>query len=188
MGLFGATANETWSEFAAERGAVFHAGGFFAQPRVEWRHELGTVVLETFYAGKMVFTRISLDLPGSPPFTCNIRPRHFLSSVGDALGRKRILTGNLPLDERFTVQGGPETAVLRLMRDEAFAAALLEQPKLHIRLLGTRNGIFNSGPPRLEFTEKYIVTGRARLDALFDLFVAMTVLVHPAARTPSPAS
>lgn len=121
---------QAWRAFAGQHGLTFSTYGWLAAPRLAGvyrrRHLLAraddTLLLTR---PRIILTEATISLNCADYFHVSLSKKSIVRQMGEAILKPAIATGDVFLDQVFTVQGEPRAYVRDLVRDPALRPHLV---------------------------------------------------------------
>jgi hypothetical protein len=172
--LFGPSRKEIWKSLCEQTGSSYVEGGLFGgYDKVVARHEAWTVVLDTYYANKMTYTRMRAPYINQDAFRFKIYRSGVFSDIAELFGFHDIEIGNKVFDNDFVIKANNEEKVRHLL-DEPYLRAAIERQESFRLEVKNDEGIFGAdfpeGVDELYFMIPGVVKDIEQLKGLFDIF------------------
>ena len=169
---------EVWKQLSGEINASYIQGGYFKGPRMEYKHNIWTIYLDTYTVStgksKITYTRMRLPFINTKKFLFKIYKKKVFSNIGKALGMQDIEIGYDYFDNDYIIKGNDELLIRRVFQNHEIRGLIEKQSRI---LLEIKNNEGNFGPKfkdnesELYFVSTGVIKDKERLKNLFELFV-----------------
>jgi len=169
---------EVWKQLSDEINANYIEGGYFKGPRIEYKHNIWTIYLDTYTVStgksKITYTRMRLPFINTKKFLFKIYKKKVFSNIGKALGIQDIEIGYDYFDNDYIIKGNDELLIRRVFQNHEIRGLIEKQSRI---LLEIKNNEGNFGPKfkdnesELYFVSTGVIKDKERLKNLFELFV-----------------
>ena len=177
---FGPSKDEIWRQLASEIGAEWVEGGFAKASKIVAHVKDWDVTLDTYTVSSghshVVYTRMRAPYVNPGGFRFTLYRRGLFTGLGKKLGMQDIEIGFSEFDNDFVIKSSDEGKIRELLESGKLRDLIQQQSTVHLSVVddeGWFGARFPEGVDELRFQATGVITDRARLKALFDLFAAM---------------
>ena len=178
MGLFGTSSKEVWKQLSEEMNASYFEGGYFKSPRIEYKHNIWTIYLDTYTVstGKsnITYTRMRVPFINPKKFLFKIYRKGVFSNIGKALGMQDIEIGYDYFDNDYIIKGNDEILLRKLFQDYKIQNLIEKQSRILLEIKnneGRYGPKFKDNESELYFVVIGVIKDKEKLKNLFELFV-----------------
>ncbi|MEM7234232.1 MAG: DUF3137 domain-containing protein [Planctomycetota bacterium] len=175
--IFGPSKKEIWTQIGDEIDGDYIEGGFWKNDSLRYRAGEWELVLDTFTVsdGKTssTYTRLRAPFVNKDGLYFKIYREGFFSSIGKFFGMQDIAIGDPYFDDTFVIKGNDEEKIRLLLRDEELKDLFSDLPHANVEIRddeGWFGANFPEGVDQLYYVVGGVVTEKARLKKLFELF------------------
>lgn len=178
MGLFGTSRKEVWKQLSEEINASYFEGGYFKGPRIEYKHNIWTIYLDTYTVstGKsnITYTRMRVPFVNNKKFLFKIYRKGVFSNIGKALGMQDIEIGYDYFDNDFIIKGNDEILLRKLFQNYKIQNLIENQSRILLEIKDNEGRFgpkFKDNESELYFVVIGVIKDKEKLKNLFELFV-----------------
>lgn len=169
---------EVWRQLSEEINAHYIEGGFFKGPRIEYKHNIWTIHLDTYTVstGKshITYTRMRVPFINPKKFLFKIYKKGVFSNIGKALGMQDVEIGYDYFDTDYIIKGNDERIIRRFFQNHGIRGLIEKQSRILLEIKeneGRFGPKFKENESELYFVSVGVIKDKERLKNLFDLFV-----------------
>lgn len=178
MGLFGTSRKEVWKQLSEEINASYIEGGPFKGPRIEYKHNIWTIYLDTYTVstGKsnITYTRMRVPFVNNKKFLFKIYRKGVFSNIGKALGMQDIEIGYDYFDNDYIIKGNDELLLRKLFHNYKIQNLIENQSRILLEIKDNEGRFgpkFKDNESELYFVVIGVIKDKEKLKNLFELFV-----------------
>ncbi|KYK22332.1 hypothetical protein AYK25_02720 [Thermoplasmatales archaeon SM1-50] len=178
MRLFGLSRKEVWRQLSEEMNASYIEGGYFIGPRIEYKHNIWTIYLDTYTVstGKssITYTRMRLPFMNPKKFFFKIYKKGVFSNIGKALGMQDIEIGYDYFDNDYIIKGNDEILLRKVFQNHKLRNLIEKQSRILLEIKDNEGRFgpkFKDDTSELYFVKTGVIKDKETLKNLFKLFV-----------------
>jgi len=138
MALFGTSRKEVWKQLSEEISASYIEGGYFKDPRIEYKHNIWTIYLDTYTVstGKsnITYTRMRAPFINTKKLFFKLYRKGVFSNIGKALGMQDIEIGYDYFDNDYIIKGNDEILLRRLFQNHKIRNYIEKQSRILLEI------------------------------------------------------